>query len=225
MREPAPVPASPAPRRVPTGLGRGLVAAATWLLAGFGVRLALGVPHPAELAADWITLIIPPGAFDLALGLLGRVAKPLLFLVALALLGLAMALPGLWHARRGWGVPGGLGLGLLTWLVQELALLPIFGAGAFGLLLPVGGARAAGGALAARLLYGPVLGRLARRPAPAGARPPSPSRRRLLLAGGGALLGLALAVWLDARRRAGGLGAALPRDADGVLLGARRPPG
>src|SRR5436190_258567 len=136
MLEPAHVPASPAPRRVPAGLWSGVVAAAAWLLAGFGVRLALGVPHPAELAADWITLVIPPGAFDLALGLLGRGAKPLLFLVTLALLGLLMTLPGLWLARRGWGVPGGLGVGLLAWLVQELALLPIFGAGAFGLLLP-----------------------------------------------------------------------------------------
>src|SRR4051794_26129268 len=86
------------------GLVAGGVAGAVLLGGMFLARLALGVPHLAELTADWLLVLFPLGAFDALLLTLGRAAKLILFLMVLALLWGLAALPGLWHARKGWGV-------------------------------------------------------------------------------------------------------------------------
>src|SRR5581483_8761648 len=90
VTHPAPAPSAPPPRPpappgwVRRGLLAGLAASAVLQAALLVPRFALGVPHPAELLSDWLTLLMPFGFFDAALALLGHAAKPLLFLGALA---------------------------------------------------------------------------------------------------------------------------------------------
>ncbi len=213
------------------GLLAGLASALALLAVLLPARLLLGVPHLAELASDWLTLVIPLGLFDAALGLLGRAARPLLFASALALLLLLGALPGLWQAQRGWRLRGGLGLGLLTWLVVGLVLLPVFQVGPFGQHLSVGAGRTALALALACLVQGLTLGLLTPlltgpTVAPGGAIAPArPARRRFLVGSAAALLGLALAAWLGRRNRDTEAQDSLPRDENGVMLGAQRSPG
>ena len=118
----------------------GTLGAVGMALFTFAVRSVVSAQSVLELAADWFTMYLPPELFDLLLENLLFNAKPLMFaglVVAQVIAGGALA--GLYgryvagHATselRVWAYA--LGFGLALWLAAQVALVPLFGGGPFG---------------------------------------------------------------------------------------------
>lgn len=198
---------------------RGLLAAGPAVLLLVGWHLATARPGVLEVVADGLVRFIPLDVFDFGLGLLGPLAKGLVyagvaggFLLAGVLAGIAAAraAPGWSAARLALLAAGGL------LVVAELVVLPLFGAGAFGLAatydplnvqIPLIGAAALFGAMLAEL-----RARAIRRSLPVAGS--SLSRREfladsLVVVGGGALALAGLGVFVQVLDAAGH-GSSLP---------------
>ncbi len=183
------------------GFLSGVVAAALMLLWMLAARLWLGVLTPVELAVDWLVPMLPLSWFEAGLDLLGGLAKPLLYLMAL-LVNLALGgVVGVVYARLAARSAGprpqlaGVLLVLALMLFTGLALLPLTGQGVFGASSSAGVARTVAYYLPAYALFTAVLG-VSVSLAPSDSGPTDEGRRRMLrrtLRGGAALLAVAAA--------------------------------
>src|SRR5579884_3185420 len=83
-------------------LGPAVLAGAGSIVAAILVRVLLGVPTPAELFGDRITVMIPLPLFTALLGVFGSNAKHLFFLGLLVGEGALAAMLGIlyWNVRR-----------------------------------------------------------------------------------------------------------------------------
>jgi DMSO/TMAO reductase YedYZ molybdopterin-dependent catalytic subunit len=189
------------------GLLAGILAAAVSVIG----RFVFGAPTFFDLAENGITRVMPPVLFAFLLDRLQFSAKPLLFLGLLVLeilaaggfgaayaAYLARGRPGPALARfcQGHRYGGALGYATLLWLLTEVIVFPVVGAGLFGAASLVGpggvaisfGVAAAVFGLALAVSLAPAPG-----PHPRGA---DPGRRRLLggLAAGASVIALGSAV-------------------------------
>lgn len=199
--------------------GAGLVAALAAVAAMLLFRLGVGIPSFPELFSDTVISLIPGPVFSFALDHIGHYAKPLLFLSLLAgqvALGgfLGVLYAKLWdQATEGggglgavWrtGLSGSVVYAVVLWLLTMVLLLPLVGAGLFGLSARAGNTLVAPATLFLFLTYGLVLFTL-RELAPsnrleAATEAPSDTQRRSLLGSaflagaglvaGGAVVGL-----------------------------------
>ena len=145
-------------------LVRGLAAGVAMVSATVAVRLLLGSVTITELAADWLTMTLPPATIDFLLERLSTYAKPSMLVGLLAAQVVVGAAVGVGYGQmtarlpaseREW--PRALAVSGVLWVVSMLTLMPVFGGGAFG-------AGARGGAVsfmaASLVTYGRVTGSL-----------------------------------------------------------------
>jgi hypothetical protein len=182
------------------GLLAGALSAALALAVTLSLALATGAPSLPELVSDRLLELTPGPLFSLLIDRLQTAAKPLFYLGILFALLVIGALAGGWFARRAAArgsslLRGALALALALWLVEELLVLPLFGAGVFGQAPRFSGLSGPLVRLAGLGTYGLVLAVLLAFFRPVG--PLVPSRRMVLrwgvvgvlgLVGGGALL-------------------------------------
>ena len=144
----------------------GAVGAVGMVLVTFAVRSVVRALSMVEIAADWFTMHLPPELFDLLLENLLFNAKPLMFagLVAAQVIagGAVAALYGRYVAVRAsselWVWVYALGLGLALWLAAQLALVPLFGGGLFGVEVPGGAVGFQVTSVGSALVYALVIG-------------------------------------------------------------------
>jgi DMSO/TMAO reductase YedYZ molybdopterin-dependent catalytic subunit len=140
------------------------------LVAMFVGRFTLGTPLLPELLAQQSFALVTPRLFTAVVRLFGFWAKWVAFALAvLAYGGWGVGL-GWWYARalagrtRLPGLASGWLFGVGLWLVTMAIGLPLLGAGLFGARLRQGPVTAGVALLAYHLLYGGLLGWLARSP-------------------------------------------------------------
>jgi DMSO/TMAO reductase YedYZ molybdopterin-dependent catalytic subunit len=148
-----------------------LCAALAMVVAMVVGRFTLGTPLIPELIAQQIFALVTPRLFTAMIRLLGFGAKWVAFSLAVTgYIGGGVGLGWLfvWWLRRHGRLPSvmsGCLFGAAIWSVVMTLGMPLLGAGVFGVGLRQGAAIGAGGLLALHLLYGGLLGGLARRPA------------------------------------------------------------
>ena len=120
-------------------LVRGLAAGVAMVSATVAVRLLLGSVTITELAADWLTMTLPPATIDFLLERLSTYAKPSMLVGLLAAqvvvggavgVGYGQMTARLPASEREW--PRALAVSGVLWVVSMLTLVPVFGGGAFG---------------------------------------------------------------------------------------------
>src|SRR5579885_930586 len=177
------------------GLGAGVLA----ILAMLGLRLALDSPSLAELLADRVTLLVPLPLFTAVLELLGAAAKRVLFGTIVLSMVLVAGLLGAVAARSRLGIADGVKWLAGLWLASAGLLLPVLGAGPFGVQTRPGPVATSLGLLVIVAVYGGGFYALAQalRGAPPGAGASAPRRRlvRLLALGGVAAVAAGLGTW------------------------------
>lgn len=181
--------------------GNALLASALATVAALLLRLLTGLPTPAELFGDRITILIPVPIFSRLLQLFGPNAKHVFFVtlvigqfVLTALAGALYAAAGMYLRKRDdaaddlrlWEIPL---LAALLWLASAGVLAPIIGAGFLGAGLAGGAGAVLRAEIAPDALFAAsfvwLLRREARAPVAAttgasGAQAAALSRRRLL---------------------------------------------
>lgn len=200
------------------GLGAGVLA----ILAMLGLRLALDSPSLAELLADRVTLLVPLPLFTAVLELLGAAAKRVLFGTIVLSMVLVAGLLGAVAARSRLGIADGVKWLAGLWMASAGLLLPVLGAGPFGVQTRPGPVATSLGLLVIVAVYGGGFYALAQalRGAPPGAGASAPRRRlvRLLALGGVAAVAAGLGTWWLmerlARQASSAVSTALARGAD-----------
>ena len=118
---------------------RGLAAGVAMVSATVAVRLLLGSVTITELAADWLTMTLPPATIDFLLERLSTYAKPSMLVGLLAAQVVAGGAVGVGYGQlsarlpaseREW--PRALAASGALWVVSMLTLVPLFGGGVFG---------------------------------------------------------------------------------------------
>ena len=103
------------------------------------VRLLLGSVTITEMAADWLTMTLPPATIDFLLERLSTYAKPFMLVGLLSAQVVAGGVLGVGYGQlvtrlpeteREW--PRALGVSGALWTVSMLTLVPLFGGGVFG---------------------------------------------------------------------------------------------
>jgi DMSO/TMAO reductase YedYZ molybdopterin-dependent catalytic subunit len=198
------------PRESPSLVACIVGGAAAALLAGLGMvllRWALLVRTAPERVLEGVLLFMPLDVFEAGLLRFGIDAKRYALYVTIAGMLVLLAALGAVALRRRWSTGALLALGLGLWLATMLGILPLTGAGVFGVALLDGTRANVGGYFAVALVYTAALAlasttlagdrpdRAGRAAAWAGA----PTRRTAVLMLGGALTSylatLALVRW------------------------------
>ena len=126
-------------RPVAADLVRGLAAGVAMVSATVAVRLLLGSVTITELAADWLTMTLPPATIDFLLERLSTYAKPSMLVGLLAAQLVAGGAVGVGYGQlsarlpasdREW--PRAFAVSGALWVVSMLTLVPLFGGGVFG---------------------------------------------------------------------------------------------
>ena len=209
----------------------GALGAVGMALFTFAVRSVVSAQSVLELAADWFTMHLPPELFDLLLENLLFNAKPLMFaglVVAQVIAGGALAaLYGRYVAVRAsselWVWVYALAFGLALWLAAQVALVPLFGGGLFGVDV-MGGmvgfqAISAGSALVYALVMGFFFSGEARGPTDEVSTATSDRRAFLKKAGvwAAVIAGIAIGLKLATDRLGGQMGSSGSFRTQGVL--------